>query len=464
LDTKLNKKQTPSGPKGKLLTGHLKEFQKDPLQFLTKMAKEYDHVSQFRLGPLQKVNLITNPDMIKEILVTKQKYFVKSRDLKRLKSLVGEGLLTSEKDFHLKQRRLIQPTFKKTHIDSYGQDMIDTTYRYISKWEGGIERQISEDMMNITLGIITKTMFSMELEEGFDVIGEPIEKVMKLAIKRMRAILPLPLWIPTKANREYKKAVQALDDVLFTIINQRREDVEKHNDLLGILMRARNEEDGLGMDDEQLRDELMTIFLAGHETTANALSWTLYLLSQNPEAEVKLHEEIARVVGNKPLTPNLFNQLPYTQNIFWESMRLFPPAYVIGRQVVEDIHIGDYWFKKGEMLLISQYVMHRNPQYFENPHSFYPERFENNFLKTLPTFAYFPFGGGPRVCIGNHFAIMEAVLVLTCIAQRYRFTLAPIHHVVRPQPLITLRPKRGLRMIVEKRDNEKLNEGYPYVE
>lgn len=445
----INTFKTPLGPKGNLLKGVLKEFQSDPLGYLIKMEKEYGEVVQFRLGPFLKVNLVSDPDLIKEILVTKQKSFLKSRDMRALKTIVGEGLLTSEKEYHLKQRRLIQPAFKKTHIQQYGQDMIDTTLNYIAKWKDGQERQIADDMMNITLGIISKTMFSMDFEEGVSKIGEPIEKVMKLAVKRMRSILPLPLWIPTKENLIYKKAVKELDQVLYNIINNRRGRTQKE-DLLGILMEAKDEQDGLKMGNMQLRDELMTIFLAGHETTANALSWTLYLLSQNPEAEKKLHEELDSVLGNDIPIPQHFSQLTYTQNIIWESLRLFPPAYVIGRQVNQDINIGDYHFKKGEMVLISQYVMHRKTEFFNQPNTFIPERYENNFIKTIPTYAYFPFGGGPRVCIGNHFAIMELVLALACIAQQYKLELIPGHNV-KPQPLITLRPKYGLRMLIKKR-------------
>jgi cytochrome P450 len=198
----------------------------------------------------------------------------------------------------------------------------------------------------------------------------------------------------------------------------------------------------------------MTIFLAGHETTANTLSWTLYLLSKNPEAEKKLHQELDQVIGSRAPSPDDFMKLTYTQNVIWESLRLFPPAYVIGREAIEDVAVGDYLLKKGEMILMSQYVMHRNPLYFEQPHSFIPERFNNHYMKTLPPYAFFPFGGGPRVCIGNHFALMEAVLVLACIAKRYRVKLILGHHTVRPQPLITMRPKHGLQMLIE--EHEKL--------
>ncbi|MDQ0255297.1 cytochrome P450 [Evansella vedderi] len=446
------KQQLPPGPKGKFFVGSLEEFQRNPLLFFRNLLEDYGEVAYFRFGPFQKVFLVSDPKLIKEVLVTKQRYFVKSRDLTMLKPIIGEGLLTSEKDHHLKQRRLIQPSFQQKHIGQYAQDMIDTTKAYLDRWEDGEERMITEDMMNITLGIISKTMFNMEFTKGYDIIGTPIENVMKLAIKRMRSILPSPLWIPTKTNRQYKKAIKELDSVLYSIIDQRRQSKVTSDDLLGVLMKARDENNRVGMTDKQLRDELMTIFLAGHETTANALSWTLYLLSQHQRVQKKLHKEVDRVIGNGELKPEHYKKLTYTQNIIHESLRLYPPAYMIGRQVDEDVPLGDYLLKKGDMVFISQYVMHRREDYFTHPDEFIPERFENSPPDSLPPYTYFPFGGGPRICIGNHFALMEAVLVLACIAQHYKVKLAPNHPEVKPQPLITLRPKGELRMVVEKRN------------
>ncbi|MGE1163094.1 cytochrome P450 [Peribacillus simplex] len=441
-------------PKGRLISGHTKEFQKDALGFLTRLAKEYGEVAKFRFGPFQNVYLVSNPDLIKQILVTKQKSFVKSKDLKALKPLIGEGLLTSEKDFHMRQRRLIQPSFKKNHISHYAKDMIDITMAYISTWEHNDERIITKDMMDITLGIVSKTMFSIEFTDGSEIVGKSLNTVLKAAVKRMRSIFRLPLWVPTKINREYKKAIKSLDKVIYEIIEKRKTDTVKHEDMLGILMDARDAEDGLGMTNHHLRDELMTIFLAGHETTANALSWALYALSLNPEIQSKLFCEVDSIIGRRTPSPDDFMKLPYTQNIIQETLRMYPPSFMISRDVEEDVVIGGYHFKKGDMIIISSYVMQHDPKYFEQPDSFIPERFENNFLKNLPMFAYLPFGGGPRVCIGNHFAMMEAVLVLACISQRYRIKLAPDHHEVTPLPSLTLRPKRGLRMVVEEREAE----------
>lgn len=443
---------SPAGPKGKLITGHTKEFQSDPLGFLTRLAKEYGDVAKFRFGPFQNVYLISDPELIKQILVTKQKSFLKSKDFNSLKPLIGEGLVTSEKDFHMRQRRLIQPSFKKTHISNYAQDMIDITEAYISTWNNGEERMITEDTMSIALGIVSKTMFSTELKDGYDIIGGTVDSALKSLVKRMRTLFQVPLWIPTKSNRELKKTLKQLNAVVYSIIEKRRKDTESHDDMLGILMDARDEVDGYGMSDQQVRDEVMTIFMAGHETTATALSWTFYLLSQHPEVEAKLFNEIDTVIGNRSPTPSDFMKLPYTQNIISESLRIYPPIHVISRKATEDVSIGDYHFKKGDMFFLSPYVMHHKPEYFDQTEAFIPERFENNYLKTIPSFAYFPFGGGPRVCIGNHFSFMEAVLVLACISQRFRIRLAPDHHEVKPLPLLSLRPRSGLRMIVETRN------------
>ncbi|OCA85888.1 cytochrome P450 [Bacillus sp. FJAT-27225] len=439
-------------PGGKLIGGHSKEFRKDPLKFLKK-ASDFGDVVKIRFSPFQNVYLISEPEMIKEVLVTKHKNFVKSREFAELKTLLGEGLLTSEKETHLHQRRLIQPAFKRSHISNYGIDMIAITSDYISKWRDGEKRVITQDMMDITLGIIAKTMFNLEFKEGSSILGKPFDTVMGVAVKRWRALLKLPLWIPTKTNREHKGALVKINEILFGIIENRRTDPEKHEDMLGILMDARDAEDGNGMTDEQVRDEVMTIFLAGHETTANALSWALYLLSKHPAVQQKLFDEIDRVIGGRNPTPEDFMKLPYTQNVVWESLRIYPPAYIIGREVDEDVEIGGYQFKKGDTILVSQYVMHRKDKYFHDPEAFRPERFENNFLKTIPQFAFFPFGGGPRVCIGNHFAMMEAVLVLATISRSFKVNIGDDHRPAIPYPSITLRPRGGLSMQLEARKN-----------
>ncbi|TLS35763.1 cytochrome P450 [Pseudalkalibacillus caeni] len=438
-------------PKGKLISGHLKEFREDPLAFLTNLRNRYEDVVKLRFGP-KTIYVITKPEMIKEVLVTKQKAFLKSRAFKELKPFLGEGLLTSEKDFHMRQRRLMQPSFKKGQIQRYADDMVEITQNYIKGWQEGEKRVITNDMMNIALAIITKTMFNMEIQVGHEAVGKPIDNAMKIATGKIRSLIKMPRNLPTKQNREFNQSIKILDEVVYGLIEERRKDnTRSYNDLLSVLMEARDEVDQTGMTDQQLRDEAMTVFLAGHETTANALSWTFYLLSQHPEKEARLQKEIDTMLEGRPPTADDAGSLPYTSAVIMESLRLYPPAWNFGREACEDIEIGGYAFRKGDTLMISPYLMHHHPGYFEAPEEFIPERFENNFLRTVPPYVYFPFGGGPRVCIGNHFATMEATLVLATIVQHYSLELKQRLDEIIPEPLITLRPKNGINMVVHKR-------------
>ncbi|PGS51678.1 cytochrome P450 [Bacillus sp. AFS041924] len=429
--------------------GHLNEFRKNPLLFLSDLSKNYDTIVSFRFAH-RKINLLLEPDLIKEVLVTKQNSFHKSKPFQEMKTLLGEGLLTSEDEVHMRQRRLIQPSFTKLHIQSYAEDMVNTTEEFIRPWKDGEERLISRDMMELTLAIIAKTMFSMDMKQGHERVGKHFDIIMDLATKRIRSVLKAPLTLNTPKNKSLTGAIKAIDKVLFEIIEKRNHSDTK-DDLLGLLMRARDEESKQGMTNQQLRDEAMTIFLAGHETTANALSWTLYLLSQHPDKAKLLYEEVDRVLGSRRADFHSMKDLIYTQQIILESIRLFPPAWLISRKAIEDVRIGDYRIHKGETVMMSSYILQRSEQYFSNAGEFIPERFKNGKVEGVPEHAYFPFGGGPRVCIGNHFAMMEATLVLATIVQNYVIELAPNHHQVEAEPLITLRPKNGLRMIVKKR-------------
>ncbi|PYZ97588.1 cytochrome P450 [Alteribacter lacisalsi] len=439
----------PPGPAGTWFKGSLDAFKKDPLAFLRIQAETFGPLASFRLGPFQRFHLVNDPHLISTVFADKEKRLVKSRDIQTLKSIVGEGLLTSEKAFHLKQRRMIQPAFRHTHIAKYGEEMTAVTKQIIRNWEGKSELNIADEMMDITLAIIAKTMFSMDFEEGSRKIGKPMESIMKLGIRRMRNPFSLPLWIPVRDNRRLKGAVQELDRVIYRIIEKRKQSGDNYEDLLGILMQA--SEGGKGLTDRQLRDELMTIFLAGHETTANLLTWTLYLLGQHPEEQKKIHMELDNVTGKGGVKAAHFMNFSCVKNAVWESMRLYPPAYVVGRQAETDLELGGYRIKKGETLLLSQYVMHRNASFFTEPDLFKPDRFKDDFMKSLPSGTYFPFGGGARICIGNHFSLMEAVLVLAVILKQYRVAISDNCPAVKPQPLITLRPKYGLIMEIHKR-------------
>lgn len=446
--------KSSSGPRGLPFAGHLLAFRKNPLHFLEQSFREYGELVHLRFGPSRHLYVLTNPDLIKEVLLTKQQHFRKAKGLQTAKAVVGEGVLTSEGDKHLRQRRLMQPSFRKDRISAYGEAMVGHTVRMLDGWSDGRQRVITDDMMQLTLNIITETMFGTQLDGGVEEIGKAIDVGMKYVSKKASSFIDVPAGFPTKSNREFQEASKLLNDVMYSIIEERRKRKdgtgERRQDLLSMLLAAKDE-DGSAMTDEQVRDEVMTIFIAGHETTANTLSWTWYLLSLNPEAERKFHEELDTVLEGRTPTVDDLAKLDYLQLLIWESMRVYPAVWAINREVVDEVEIGGHPFRPGDTIMMSQYVMHRNPQYYERPEEFRPERFEGDFLKTIPQFAYFPFGGGPRVCIGNNFALMEAALVLATVGQRYKLRLAEGHPPVEPEPLVTLRPKPGLTMVAEAR-------------
>lgn len=440
------------GPKGLPISGNMLSFRKDPLQFLIRAASEYGEVVHFRFGPNRQVFLLTNPDHIKEVLVTKQAKFRKGKGLQIARAVVGDGILTSEGQKHLRQRRLMQPAFHKDRIAAYGDTMVNHTLEMLATWKGGEERDIHKDMMELTLRIITETMFGKGLTENAEGIGHAIEYGLHYISEKATAFIDLPLSVPTRRNRLFKESAETLNKAIYAIIEERRSSAQTdRSDLLSMLLAARDEDDGTGMSDEQLRDEVMTIFLAGHETTANTMSWIWYLLSQHPEAEQKLYSELDSVLAGKTPTVADIPRLPYLNHVITEAMRLYPAAWAINREVVEEVEIGGRTYEKGDTLMMSQYVMHRKPEYFENPDQFIPERFDGDLLKRLPQFAYFPFGGGPRICIGNNFALMESALLLATIAQRFELRLAA-NHPVEPEPVVTLRPKYGMRMRLTQRN------------
>lgn len=440
------------GPKGRPITGNLVKFRQDPLSFLQAAANDFGEVVSIRFGPSRTIYLINNPEMIREVLVAKEKHFKKAKGLQVAKVVVGEGILTSEGEKHLRQRRLMSPFFQKGKVSRYADSMVKHTEKMIERWRDGDERNISQDMMELTLSIITETMFGTDVRDELVNIGESIEIGLHYVSRKESSFLDLPLSFPTKMNRQFQQSAETLDRVIYSIIEKRRNSPnQEREDLLSKLLSARDEADGTGMTDEQVRDEVMTIFLAGHETTANTLSWTWYLLATYPEVEHKFWAELDRVLGGRKPTYEDLENLPYLNHIIQESLRLYPAAWVINREVVEDVEIGNYRFAKGDTLMMSQFVMHRNPDYFQRPEDFVPERFEDDLLKKIPPFAYFPFGGGSRVCIGNHFALMETALILATIGQKYELQFLGDPATVEPEPLVTLRPKNGIPMTVKKR-------------
>ncbi|MCI0337128.1 MAG: cytochrome P450 [Acidobacteria bacterium] len=440
----------PPGPRPLISIANLFPLRRDRIGFLTSITREYGDLAYFKLGP-QPVFLVNHPDYILDVLVTHNKNFMKGEGLQRAKRLLGEGLLTSEGEFHQRQRRLVLPAFHRQRIAGYATTMVERAARMHDGWQDGEARDIARDMMRLTLTIAGITLFDADVESEADEIGDALSRAMTLFNRLTLPFSRLLERLPLPATRRFKKSRERLDATIYRIINERRKSDEDRGDLLSMLIRARDEEgDGTGMTDEQLRDELMTIFLAGHETTAIALTWTWYLLSQNPEVEARFHAEVDAVLTGRLPTAEDYSKLRYTEMVFAESMRLYPPAWIIGRRALNDYQINGFHIPARSILLMSPYLMHHNEKYFSDPLKFDPERWTPEAKESRPKFSYFPFGGGSRICIGEHFAWMEGVLVMATIAQKWKMRLVE-GHPVELQPLVTLRPKYGMKMVVERR-------------
>lgn len=423
---------------------------KDRLGFLTKLSKLGD-LTSFRMGP-QQAFFINHPDFIRDVLVTNHAKFEKGRALKQAKNLLGEGLLTSEGKLHLRQRRMIQPVFHRQRIAGYANSMIEFGEKMANEWKDGEELDISQEMMRLTLQIVGKTLFSANVEDEADEVGKAMTDLVELFDYLMLPFAQLLAKLPLPQAGRFRKAKMTLDTVIYDIINKRRKSGEDKGDLLSMLLLAQDEDDGGQMDDKQIRDECLTLFLAGHETTANALTWTWYLLSQNPEIEAKFHEEIDSVLANRQATPEDYQKLKYTEAVLAESMRLFPPAWGNGRLSIQEHEIAGYKIPVKSLILMSMYVLHRDKRFWEDAEIFKPERFlaENAIKEAGNKFIYFPFGGGVRRCIGEQFAWMEGVLLLATLGKKWRLKLNPTQKIV-PQPMITLRSKYGMKMKIERR-------------
>ncbi len=430
---------------------------RDPLTFLTRAARHYGDVVQFSLGG-GRATLLAHPDDIRDVLVTNGRLFHKGRGLQRARLLLGDGLLTSEGEFHLRQRRLASPAFHRARVDSYADTMAAYARRRADSWLDGETLDVSREMAAYTLAVVGKTLFDADIEREAHEIGAALAasiaafNFMTLPMGELLMRLPFP------AVRRFERARDRLDATIYRMIAERRASGEDRGDLLSMLLLAHDTEgDGGGMSDVQLRDEAMTLLLAGHETTANALAWTWLLLSRNPVAEAKLHAEVDALAGALPAAADLA-RLPYTRAVIAESMRIFPPAWVIGRTALVDYPVRDRVIRRGSLVLVSQWVTHRDPRWWDDAESFTPERWLDaegrepgkSGGQRGGRFAYFPFGAGTRVCIGEQFAWMEATLALATFAQRWRLRLVPGHQV-EPQAIITLRVRRGLRMVLQAR-------------
>lgn len=447
--TKTERKLAP-GPKRKALGDQLVPMSRDPLKFLLKIAHDYPDIATFKLGP-QRTFLLSKPEYIEDVLVAHDWNFLKGRGLQRAKKVLGKGLLTSEGNFHRRQRRLSQPAFHKQRIAAYGGVMAAYAARARDSWKEGETRDISQDMMRLTLAIVAKTLFDADVQGEAQEIGNALTEVLELFATFSSPLTEITDKLPTARNRRVKRGKQRLDETIYRIIAEHRAAGEDRGDLLSMLLLAQDTEEASGgMSDEQLRDEVMTLFLAGHETTANALAWTWYLLSQNPGVEAKMHAEIDGVLGTQLPAFEDVPRLTYTERVFTEAMRLYPPVWVMGRRAVSACKIGGYHVPAKSIVLLSQFVTHHDQRYYDEPDKFDPDRWLPEARAGRPRYSYFPFGGGPRLCIGEQFAWMEGILLLAVIAQKWKLRLVP-GHPVKPQPLITLRPKHGMKMVLEGR-------------
>lgn len=427
---------------------NLIRFRRDPLSFLQGLTQQHGDFAMFMMGR-QPVFLMNHPDLIRDVLVTHNSSFVKGRALERAKRLLGQGLLTSEGDLHHRQRRLVLPAFHRQRIASYASVMVEHAERTSNRWRDGETFDMAHEMTRLTLGVVAKTLFDADVDSEADEIGEAMSCILEMFNLLMLPFAELIEKLPLPHVRRYDKMRARLDSVIYRIIDERRRSGEDRGDLLSMLLLSQDEEGGGGMSDTQVRDEVLTLFLAGHETTANALSWTWYLLSQHPEVEKQLAAELKdKLQGRLPTFEDVPN-LPYTEMVVAESMRMFPPAWAIGRRAVVDQQIGDHKIPANALVLVSPYITHRDARLFPNPDRFDPGRWKPEAKESRPQFAYFPFGGGPRRCVGEGFAWAEVALVLATLAGRWRARLVPGQTVV-PKALLTLRPKNGLQMTIER--------------
>lgn len=452
----------PVGPHGHWLFGTVREFRNDILGTMQKWVKEYGDAVRFRFFLSNYGYLFCHPDHNKHFFQDNNRNYTKlpSPTVGALVPLVGYGLLTSDGESWLRQRRLVQPAFHRQRIQSFSRIMTKATSRLIEAWQSHARQDlvidVSEEMARLTLEIVGKSLFSVDLTREAQTVGEAFTAVNRqfrqfssnpfgIQMMKMR-------WLPR--TRRFLGNIAILDEVVWGIINERRRlrerAVGESNDLLDLLMDARDEDSGESMNDRQLRDEVMTLMLAGHETTANALTWTLYLISQHPQVQARLEGEVDQLLGGEPPSFEDVGRLQYTTMVLEEAMRLYPPAYAVTRTAADEDIVGGMRIEKGALISLSAYLTHRHPDFWEDAEVFDPERFSPERKAQRPRYAYIPFGGGPRMCIGNTFAMTEAILIMAMLVQRFRLSHEP-DHIVEMEPLITLRPKYGMRMRLTER-------------
>jgi cytochrome P450 len=438
------------GPPDEFGLRRLFRMSRDPLGFFAGLRREYGRLVHYRIGA-RHVWLVGEPDLIEDILVRRARAFIKDQGLESTKPLLGEGLLTSEGELHRRQRSLAQPAFHHARIASYATTMVEHGVRARERWRDGEVLDFGTETMRLSLGIVGKTLFDTDVASDADKVARALGAAMSTFTLARVPFWRLLLHVPVPSTLRFARARRELDEIVYRLIAEHRENGRDRGDLLSMLLLARDDEGGTGaMSDRQLRDEAMTILLAGHETTAVALAWTFYLLAQNPRVEASLHEELDSVLRGAPPTAADAKRLPYLEMVLSESMRLYPPAWAIGRRAREPVPLGKYELHERDAVVMSQWVVHRDPDLWPEPLRFDPERFEPARKAARHRFTYFPFGGGPRVCIGDGFAWLAGTLLVATIAQRWRLELVPGQQVL-PLPRVTLRLRNGLKLVARSR-------------
>jgi len=440
----------PPGPKSFVPGGQAWNMARDPLGFLAGTARRHGDIAYFTLGA-NRVYYVNRPEYIWDVLVTQRAKFEISTMRLRLEPALGTGLLTSRGDLHARQRKLMLPVFRKSRIESYSGIMIEYAQRTRDQWRDGDKINATEEMMKLAMALAAKVLFGHDIEDDSEGVSHNLGILLDFFARLMSPLLQISLKLPLPSTLRVRRALREMDDVIYRMVELRRENPLDGGDLLTLLVQAKDDETNTYMTEKQLRDEIFTLLMAGHETTANVLGWTTYLLGLHPEVDERIHAEVRSVMGGRiRLDAADAERLPYTRIAITEAMRLYPPAWFIGRTALEDVMLGGYTIPRGASVLMSQYVMQRDGRYFDDPHEFRPERWSKEFTERLPRGAFFPFSAGDRHCIGEGFAWLEALLALATLVDRWKFELVPGQDI-RLNPSITLRPNAGIRMIVRQR-------------
>lgn len=440
---------TPSGPRGRLIRGNLRDFAADRLGAYTRWARDHGDVVPLRFGPLPGL-LVTGPDAIRDVVVTHGHAFVRPLVLRQMQLTFGDGMLVASGPQWLRHRRIAQQAFHRPRIAAYGERMVGETERLLDSWRPGDRIDLRAAMAQLTLNIVARTLFDADVERDLPVLDDALTTAQHEFNAHMNSPLPLPDRVPTPGNLRLRRATRSLDNVIARLLDETRDADPDADHLMALLTRARSD-DGDRLSRRELRDEAVTFLFAGHETTALLLSWTFALLSRHPSVRDRIEAELDRVLKGRKPTARDVGDLPATGRVLTEALRLYPPAYAFARHATRPVEIGGVPARKGTTVVVAQWVTHRDPRWFDRPDNFEPDRWADDLAARLPKFAYFPFGGGPHRCIGEHFAMLEATLALATIARRYRLDLEPSVKLI-PEPLISLRSRDPLWARVRPRD------------